>query len=603
MYSVALDSVTFVEPSPLALVTDLGDLGTGLELTGVDIEAVSEDYSLSNIKRSEVRYRANRGVFAFSRGGVKAMEVIFQVSNNDVAFKYRILPTDGQTKVCRVERELTGLTWPEGTTTFLCPQMPPMSGWMRTGPSYETYYEADAPVGSNGKGYGYSFPCLFHLGERGWALVSETGVDGLGAACRLVGNPDGSYTYTLPSQDEFNGNGTASLGLSCPGETAWRTITVGHTLAPIAETTVAWDVVHPLYEPKTGYTWGKGSWSWIIKGDKSIDFDTQKEYIDLSAAMGWQTVLVDNWWDTQIGREGMERLAAYGASKGVRLMVWYNSNGYWNDAPQGPRDIMNRSITRRAEMAWLHKIGAKGIKVDFLGSDKQQTLQLYEDILSDANDFGLLVIFHGCTLPRGWERMYPNFASAEAVRASENLNFNQKDCDAEAFNACLHPFIRNSLAAMDFGGSALNKIYNSRNDLSRRGSVRRTSDVFALATAVLFLSPLQHFALAPNNLTDAPAWALDFLREVPTTWEDTRLIDGYPGRFVVLERRSGGRLYIAGIAAEAQSLRLDLPALQKGGYTIYCDDGSLQGSVSRRRHNGKPVQIDIPANGAFVIVQ
>lgn len=314
MYSVALDSVTFVEPSPLALVTDLGDLGTGLELTGVDIEAVSEDYSLSNIKRSEVRYRANRGVFAFSRGGVKAMEVIFQVSNNDVAFKYRILPPDGQTKVCRVERELTGLTWPEGTTTFLCPQMPPMSGWMRTGPSYETYYEADAPVGSNGKGYGYSFPCLFHLGERGWALVSETGVDGLGAACRLVGNPDGSYTYTLPSQDEFNGNGTASLGLSCPGETAWRTITVGHTLAPIAETTVAWDVVHPLYEPKAGYTWGKGSWSWIIKGDKSIDFDTQKEYIDLSAAMGWQTVLVDNWWDTQIGREGMERLAAYGAS-------------------------------------------------------------------------------------------------------------------------------------------------------------------------------------------------------------------------------------------------------------------------------------------------
>ena len=602
-YSVIYDGTVFVEPSPLGLRTDIADLGSGLELVGMAVDTVEDDYSIRNIKRSEVHYRATRAVYTFNKDGRPAMDVIFQISANDVAFKYKIYPRHKNTKVCRVDEELTGLVWPEGTTTFICPQMPPMSGWMRTAPSYETYYEAEARPGSNGEGYGYSFPCLFHLGERGWALVSETGVDGMGAACRLVGNPDGSYTYALPSQDEYNGNGTAALGLSCPGETAWRTITVGTDLAPIAETTVPWDVVRPLYAPKADYCGSRGSWSWIIKGDKSINFDTQKEYIDLSAAMGWETVLVDNWWDTQIGREGMEELAAYGASKGVRLMIWYNSNGYWNDAPQGPRDIMNRGVKRRAEMAWLKKIGAKGIKVDFLGSDKQQTLQLYEDILADANDFGLMVIFHGCTLPRGWERMYPNFAGAEAVRASENLNFNQSDCDAEAFNACLHPFIRNSVASMDFGGSALNRIYNSRNDLSRKGSIRRTSDVFALATAVLFQSGVQHFALAPNNLTDAPLWALDFMREVPTTWDDTRFIDGYPGRYVVMARRCGDHWYIAGIAAEGQTLKLDLPMLQIGSYTIYSDDSALRGSVTQAVHKAKPLKVTIPANGAFLIVQ
>ena len=163
-------------------------------------------------------------------------------------------------------------------------------------------------------------------------------------------------------------------------------------------------------------------------------------------------------------------------------------------------------------MKWMQRRGIRGIKVDFIGSDKQQTMQLYEDILADANDYGLLVIFHGCTLPRGWERMYPNFASAEAVLASENLHFSQGSCDAEAFNATLHPFIRNTVGSMDFGGSALNKFYNKNN---KSGTQRKTSDVFALATAVLFQSPVQHFALAPNNLQDAPDSAIDLMKEGP----------------------------------------------------------------------------------------
>ena len=215
----------------------------------------------------------------------------------------------------------------------------------------------------------------------------------------------------------------------------------------------------------------------------------------------------------------------------------------------------------------MQKNGILGIKVDFFGGDKQQMMQLYEDILTDANDFGIQVIFHGCTLPRGWERMYPNFVAAEAVLASENLHFGQGACDAEAFNACIHPFIRNTVGSMDFGGSTLNKRYSADN---QHGTVRKTSDVFALATAVLFQSSVQHFALAPNNLYDAPAWAVQFMKDVPTLWDETRFIDGYPGKYVILARRSGDKWYIAGVTSDKTALKEKLDkALQSGLADIY----------------------------------
>ena len=231
-------------------------------------------------------------------------------------------------------------------------------------------------------------------------------------------------------------------------------------------------------------------------------------------------------------------------------------------------------------------------------------MKLYEDIMADANDYGILCVFHGCTLPRGWERMYPNYASSEAVLASENLHFSQGACDNEAFNACIHPFIRNTVGSMDFGGSALNKYYNAKNE--PRGSVRRTSDVFALATAVMFQSPIQHFALAPNNLTDAPAWAIDFMKSVPTLWDEVRYIDGYPGKYVIMARRHGDKWYVAGINAQQETLEveIELPMFEAGDVVkSYTDDERLCGSVTdlKIRKNRK-VKVVIPCNGGMVIM-
>lgn len=604
-YSVSYDNVLFLQPSPLGMVANIGDFSSGMSLEkNVSTNKIDETYELASIKKSKVHYVANEAVFSFTQQGKTIYDVIFRISNNDVAFKYKMYP-QGETLSCVVEQEATGFVFPDGTTTFLCPQSKPMGGFARTSPSYETSYTADDAAGKNGWGEGYTFPCLFRNGDNGWVLVSETGVNGGYCASRLLGHKGGTYTIGFPQKGEANGNGTVSPGIALPGETPWRTITVGKTLAPIVETTVPFDVVKPLYQAKGEYTYGRGSWSWIIGMDGSTNYKEQLRYIDFSAAMGYQSVLVDALWDKQIGRDKMEELAKYGKDKGVSLYLWYNSNGYWNDAPQTPRGIMNNAIARRKEMKWMQSIGIRGIKVDFFGGDKQMTMQLYEDILSDANEYGLLVIFHGCTLPRGWERMYPNFASSEAVLASENLHFSQGSCDHEAFNATLHPFIRNTVGSMDFGGSALNKYYNADN--APRGSRRVTSDVYALATAVLFQSPVQHFALAPNNLTDAPSWAIDFMKEVPTTWDEVRFIDGYPGKYVILARRHGDKWYIAGVNAQKETLKLkvNLPMFSnEEKVRLFSDDKALQGSVKQIEIGKKQeLQLAIPCNGGVLITQ
>ena len=604
-YSVSYDNVLFLKPSPLGMIANIGDFSSGMSLEkNVSTNKIDETYELASIKKSKVHYVANEAVFSFTQQGKTIYDVIFRISNNDVAFKYKMYP-QGEALSCVIRKEATGFAFPDGTTTFLCPQSKPMGGFARTSPSYETSYTADDVAGKNGWGEGYTFPCLFRNGDNGWVLVSETGVNGGYCASRLLGHKGGVYTIGFPQEGEANGNGTVSPGIALPGETPWRTITVGKTLAPIVETTVPFDVVKPLYQAKGEYTYGRGSWSWIIGMDGSTNYKEQLRYIDFSAAMGYQSVLVDALWDKQIGRDKIEELAKYGKDKGVALYLWYNSNGYWNDAPQTPRGIMDNAIARRKEMKWMQSIGIRGIKVDFFGGDKQMTMQLYEDILSDANEYGLLVIFHGCTLPRGWERMYPNFASSEAVLASENLHFSQGSCDNEAFNATLHPFIRNTVGSMDFGGSALNKYYNADN--APRGSRRVTSDVYALATAVLFQSPVQHFALAPNNLTDAPAWAIDFMKEVPTTWDEVRFIDGYPGKYIILARRHGDKWYIAGVNAQKETLKLkvNLPMFSNGEKVkLFSDDKALQGGVKQIGIGKKQeLQLTIPCNGGVLITK
>ena len=603
-YSVSYNGKTMLEKSPLGMNTNIGDFTKNLKLTGHSVDKIDTVYQQTRIKVSNVHYRANELTCHLENEQGQKLGVVFRVSDNDVAFRYT-LPHQGGKASVTVKEEQTGFRFPEQTTTFLCPQSDAMIGWKRKKPSNEEEYKADAPMSDRSQyGHGYTFPCLFRIGNDGWVLVSETGVDSRYCGSRLSDVSEGNlYTVAFSMAEENNGNGTVAPAFALPGATPWRTITVGDHLKPIVETTVPWDVVSPLYETKHDYRFGRGTWSWILWQDGSINYDDQVRYIDFASAMGYEYALIDNWWDTRIGHQRMKSLVEYARDKGVELFLWYSSSGYWNDIEQGPVNRMDNAIIRKREMKWLQSLGVKGIKVDFFGGDKQETMRLYEDILSDADDHGLMVIFHGCTLPRGWERMYPNYVGSEAVLASENMVFNQHFCDEEAFNTCLHPFIRNTVGSMEFGGCFLNKRLNRNND---GGTTRRTTDVFQLATTVLFQNPVQNFALAPNNLKDVPAVCMDFMKRVPTTWDETRFVDGYPGKYVVLARRQGDTWYLAAVNAGKEPLKLKLDLEMFAGKTValYKDDkkGEPELTSLKVKENGK-VQLEIRPQGGILCIK
>ena len=584
-YAVKYDGRQVLLPSPLGFKADFGDFTQKLRITTSRMGGADRLYQMHQTKRSWMHYVAAQLFVSFKNAAGQKITVEFSVSNNDVAFRYHIpRQKDDNPKSAVIQHESTGFVLPDGTTTFLTPQSKAMVGWERTKPSYEEEYKADMPMTARSQyGEGYTFPCLFRLPAAksqatepgGWVLISETGVSSQYCGSHLSDYP---YTIAFPMAGENNGIGTTTAGIALPGKTPWRTITVGNTLAPIVETTIAYDVVAPRYSfgtPQPSY--GRYTWSWLIWQDNSINYDDQVKFIDLASEMGYEFCLVDNWWDQNIGRERMAELSKYAQSKGVSLMLWYNSNGFENDAPQTPRDCLNTSMAREREMAWLQSIGVKGIKVDFFGGDKQETMKLYEDILFDANRYGIQCIFHGCTIPRGWERMYPNYIASEAVLASENVFFGENAAIQEPFDLTLHPFCRNAVGTMDWGGVIMNK-YLSKDNKDRHS--RKTTDVFEIATAFTNQTAVQCIAIQPNNLQELPRHELDFLKTIPTTWDETRFIDGYPGKFVVLARRHADRWYIAALNAKKEPLSLTLNLSEFGVKNLLADQADKKGNIT-----------------------
>ncbi|WP_294326561.1 glycoside hydrolase family 97 protein [uncultured Chryseobacterium sp.] len=599
-YNVILLGKAMLEKSPLGLVTNESDFSKDLKFMDSKKDIVSKKYTNEKIKKSEIDYKANTLFVNFSNTDQHQIVIEFQVSNNNIAFRYNIPPMKERLSVV-IQSESTGYRFPSQTTTFLSPMMKPMTGFARTAPSYESGYKADAELGMPSD-YGYVFPGLFHIVNEGWVLLSETGVNSTYCASQLETTAEKNlYKVAYPNIAENNGFGSTGAAVSLPGKTPWRTITVGSSLKPIVETTIPFDVVDPMYEPSQEYQFGKSTWSWILWQDKSMNYDDQVKFIDLAAALKYQFILMDALWDKNIGKERMKNLIQYAKSENVGVLLWYNSNGAANDAPMGPRNKMSSSVERKKEMKWLKEAGVKGLKVDFFGGDKQETMRLYEDILSDANDFGLTIIFHGATVPRGWEVMYPNYAGSEAVLASEMLYFSEDVRKQEAFFATLHPFIRNTVGSMEFGGTFLNKYLTESN---RDKNKRHTTDGFQLATAVLFQNPVQMFGIMPNNLTDAPEFQLSFMKEVPTLWDETVFIDGYPGKYAVVARRHADRWYVAGVNAEKQSqkLKIKLPMFAGKNLQLINDDAKGNTSEKEVKVNAKgDFTIEIQPNGGFVI--
>lgn len=587
-----------LQESKLGLVRDDADFTRGLQVVSVSSsESVIDRYELLTSKRRINEYRANRQTMSLQTAEGRKLDIIFQVSNDGVAFRYRFPETSS--RVHRLSEEISSFNFLPGTRTWLQPIAAAKTGFAETNPSYEEIYEREGLLGTpSPTGAGWVYPALFRSGET-WLLISESALGRTYAGTRLRNEwRSTEYQVGFPDKLEHFRGGPVNPESTLPWVTPWRLIVVGD-LKTIVESTLGTDLADkPASDAKVpGPGPGKASWSWPLLGDDQTTYETQKRFIDYAASMGWTYTLVDSMWDSQIGDAKLKELVDYARGKGVHILVWYNSAGDWNTAPQTPRGLLLTRESRQQQFARVKALGVVGLKVDFLPGDGQSAIAYYHDILEDAGRAGLLMNFHGSTLPRGWNRTYPHLMTMEAVRGLEFVTFDQKNAEDEPTHAAMLPFTRNVFDPMDFTPVVLDRINNIE---------RRTSSAFELALSVLFTSGIQHYAEIPEGMARAPQYVRDFLKAVPSVWDDVKFLDGFPGKYVVLARRSGNRWYVAGINAEKapRSVSIDLAQLSAKAATLITD--GYGGNLSFRQETvraeaDEPLDITLAPRGGFVL--
>lgn len=587
-YQVFRDNHAILRESHLGLVRDDMDFSRGLRLASwSQPERVNDHYEILTAKRRSNNYVANRKVYSLTTITGQRMSIIFQLSNDGVAFRYSF--PDISPALHHITREATSFHFFPDTRAWLQPMSVAKSGWSQVNPCYEEFYEKDIAVGTpSPTGAGWVYPALFRSG-RTWLAITEGSLGRHYCGTRLAAeSPDGEYRIGFPDPRENFPGGGVNPEATLPWQTPWRIMAIGG-LREIMESTLGTDLAErPARSSKFTYQPGKAAWSWPLLGDANTTYDMQVNFIDYAAYMGWKYCLVDALWDKQIGYDRMRDLVDYAQARGVRILLWYNSAGDWNVAPQTPRNLMLTHESRVKEFKRLKAMGIAGLKIDFFGGDGQSMISYYQDILDDAAPFGFLMNFHGATLPRGWERTYPQLMTMEAVKGEEYITFDQKNADEEPAHAAMLPFGRNLFDPMDFTPMVLDRINHIE---------RRTTSAFELALSVLFVSGIQHYAEVPSGMAKVPDHVRNFLKEVPSVWDDTRFVDGFPARFVVLARRAGNRWYVAGINADAQerTVEVDLAKIAPGW------SGELIGSGSAANLSFRREKIVAPANGRISV--
>ena len=312
--------------------------------------------------------------------------------------------------------------------------------------------------------------------------------------------------------------------------------------------------------------------------------------------MSWEYCLVDADWDKKIGYDKIQKLINYSKTKNVGILLWYNSAGDWNDTPYTPKNLLVNHNSRMNEFKKIKRMGVAGVKIDFFGGDGQSVIKYYHNILQDAAKVGLMVNFHGCTLPRGWSRTYPNLVNMESVKGMEFLTFDQHNADVAPNHNCMLPFTRNIYEPMDYTPVCFSEI---------PGKIRHTTQAHELATAVLFLAGIQHYAEIPKGMKKVPDYVKQIMKEIPVSWDETKFINGYPGKEVIIARRYGDTWYIAGINGEEKEKNITIKLLfvqNKNGILI--NDGNNNRSFTKTDLDlnfSKSITIKMIKNGGFLI--
>jgi alpha-glucosidase len=592
-YFVMIDGDTAIRKSALGINFSDESFDEGLEFVSVSENKIDDRYTMVTGKRKENHGIANETIISFKNKNNTPIQMVLRAYNEGVAFCYRF-PEIKKTII--VNKESTTFAVPANGKAWIQSYGLPAQ-WA---PSYEEMYSNGIPVGQAAPDTsGYSFAALFESNNH-WLLLTEAGLDENFYGSHLQQNCDnGIYKIAAPQTGEGNGLYNTYATTDKPFSTPWRTIIVGKSLSTIIES----NLVHHLSQPnKTGdISWikpGRSSWSWWSDHPSSKNYNSLKKCIGLSKEMGWEYSLVDANWDIMKGGN-IEQLIKYAKRQGVGLSLWYNSAGPHSAITERPRDIMSDPVKRKAEFKKLNAWGIKTVKVDFFNSDKQELIKQYIDILKDAAAEHIMVVTHGCTLPRGWARPYPNLLSMEAVHGAEQYNWDSTFAKQSPVQNIIYAYTRNVVGSMDYTPVTFS---------SYPCCPHATSNAYELALPVLFESGITHFADAAKNFQKTDSLTHLFLRSVPTTWDDTKFIQGYPGKELIIARQKGPDWYVAVANGEEteKNITLDFSFLPKGEYkmTVMKDGANNRTIVSEQISytTGNSLQIKVLPHGGFTIM-
>ena len=543
--------------------------------------SIHDSYKMVCGKRQLCENFGAEKTFSFQNSNLQPMNIVFRVYNDGIAFRY-VFPNHLDSKVNIINE----------ATTYVLPDK--ASSWMQPYDiSYEKFFPLNKADSTSNKGQEWGFPALYKVNDQPvWALISEANITANNCATKLTNLKNSNqYQVTYPSaRDNFQQTGVKT---TLPWNSQWHTLIIGK-LSDIAESTLITDVSDPNQLKETEWIKpGAVSWIYWANNHGSKDYKKVVEYVDLAVEMNWPYVLIDWEWDVMDNGGNITDAVNYAKSKGIKPLMWYNSGTIWLDPT--PNDRLLTAEKRAKEFSWLNKIGVYGIKVDFFAGDQQDMMTYYIDILKDAAKYHLLVNFHGATVPRGWARTFPNLMTTEAVYGAEWYNNDQVLTNKAATHNTTLPFTRNVIGSMDYTPVTFSD--------SQHPHI--TSYAHELALSVVFESGLQHFADRPSAYESLPAEPKEFLKHVPVAWDDTKLIDGYPGEKVIMARKKGNKWYIAGLNGKnvPQTLLVKFDFIDKGDYSFQLiKDGKDSKSFSSeiiKIKKGSTVKVECLPNGGF----
>ncbi len=585
---------TLITPSPLGISRSDVSFTENLKfISATPSLTIEENYKLKVGKKLSIHSTANEITVTFASPTGQQVQVVARAFDDGAAFRYRFPKISDST--FEVHGESTAFVIAEEGKAWT----QPYDKITTYSPGYERYYENGIPIGTSAPGEeGWCFPALFET-PSAWIMITEAGAMPGYFASHLAQQADGrKYSIKLPEATEANNTVSNIATSTLPWDMPWRVIIAGKDLASMVETHAVTSLNLPSQIADDSWVIpGRATWSWWSEWSSPKNYAAMTPFIDLAAAMGWEYFLVDANWDMMTGGN-IEQLISYARTKNVGILMWYNSGGPHNDVTERPRDIMNDPLKRLAEFRKLDSLGVKGVKVDFFQSDKPAIIQQYFDILRDAAQYKIMVNFHGCTMPRGWERTWPNLVCMEAVRGAECYAFDEQfPAKAVWYNTIL-PFTRNAVGSMDYTPVAF----------TNQKYPHQTSYGHELALSIVFESGILHYADRVAAYTSLPYAPKEFLKQIPTVWDETILLSGYPGKECVIARNHGDTWYIGGIngTTEEKTWEIDLKRLPQRDYTAtIITDGATTTEFSTEAiviKQGEKLKVNVLGAGGFAAV-